>query len=287
MVQHNIELKSKKLGCPIRLIVLAPDVPRDADPREFFESNNKMKVLWLLHGATGGPDDWIQSTSLGRYLEGRKVLVVLPSALNSDYSNYTVFANGFNFWDYFLEELMPFVYNWLPASDKPEDNYIAGYSMGGTGAMQFGFAHPEKFAGIGVLSSAVRDVDDLRPYRTMTSEQFRVEGTDTSRFVGTYPPGYNSKEINMIAKYPTVGDYLDSPENTWDRFIDVQKSGKLPRMYVTVGMEDRCFGRVKKFMKLAEELGETSITFDPVEGYDHNFEFWDVAIRKTLDFFEI
>lgn len=283
----TFEFKSKKLGCPTTVKILMPDYSsQKKEPKDLF-TEKKLKVLWLLHGATNGPNDWLLNTNVARYVQDRDLMVVLPSALNSDYSNYSVFANGFNFWDFFFEELRPMIYNWFPASSAREDNYIAGYSMGGTGAMMFGFVHPELFNGIGILSSAIRDIECLRPYRSMSSAQFRIEGTDAERFPGTYPGGFNHKEINMIAKYPTVGDFLDSPENTWDRYIDAVKGGDLPQVFVSVGAEDRCSKRVQKFQALVEELGAKNITFEVLEGYDHEIACWDEAILNTLNFFNL
>lgn len=283
MALLTINMKSAELGCPTTVRILLPDYSEAMKKG----MNGKMKVLWLLHGATNGPDDWLLETNLARYVKNRNLMVVLPSALNSDYSNYSVFANGFNFQDFFLDELMPMVYSWFPASSKREDNYIAGYSMGGTGAMQFGFIHPELFNGIGIFSSAPRDVDALRSVRSMKSPEWRIEGKDGTRFPGVYPPCYNDKEINMIAKYPTVGDFLDSPENTWDRFIDAVKGGNLPRILVSVGSEDRCLKRVERFRLLAEEIGAENITFDVIEGYAHEIACWDEAIQRFLDFFQL
>ncbi len=283
MALLTINMKSAELGCPTTVRILLPDYSETMKKG----MNGKMKVLWLLHGATNGPDDWLLETNLARYVKNRNLMVVLPSALNSDYSNYSVFANGFNFQDFFLDELMPMVYSWFPASSKREDNYIAGYSMGGTGAMQFGFLHPELFNGIGIFSSAPRDVDALRSVRAMKSPEWRIEGKDGTRFPGVYPPCYNDKEINMIAKYPTVGDFLDSPENTWDRFIDAVKRGNLPRILVSVGSEDRCLKRVERFRMLAEEIGAENITFDVIEGYAHEIACWDEAILRFLDFFQL
>lgn len=283
MALLTIEMKSTKLGCPETVKVLLPEF-LEAEKRG---AGEKMKVLWLLHGATAGPNDWLLETNLARYVKDRNLMVVLPSALNSDYSNYNVFANGFNFRDFFLEELMPMMYSWFPASRKREDNYIAGYSMGGTGAMQFGFLNPELFGGIGIFSSAPRDVDALRPVRDMKSEVWRIEGRDGNRFPGVYPPGYNNKEINMIGKYPTVGDFLDSPENTWDRFLDAVKGGNLPPILVSVGSEDRCLRRVERFKTLAGEVGAENITFDVIDGYAHEIAVWDIAIQRFLDFFQL
>ena len=288
MAQYSIMLRSRILGCPTEVRVLIPDVPfeQSQDPKEYYLNPGKKRVLWLLHGANASPTEWIGNTNIARYAHDRDVIVVMPTALSGDYCNYTTFSHGFNFWKYFTEELMPFIYGWFPASQKREDNFIAGFSMGGTGAMMFGFAYPEKFGGIAVLSSAVRNIDTLRAYRSMTSAEFRVEGKDPVRFPGTYG-GWNFKEINMIAKYPTVGDFLDSPENTWDRYIEAWKGGNLPPMYVTVGSNDRCSARVAEFQALAKELGDTQTIFEVVDGYDHEYAFWDLAVLKALDFFGI
>ncbi len=284
---NTFEFKSIYLGCPTTVKILTPDYSSQRPTPNELYGPSKFKVLWLLHGAANGPNDWLLFTNIAKYVQHKDLIAVLPFALNSDYSNYTVFANGFNFWDFFLKELQPMVYHWFPASQKREDNFIAGYSMGGTGAMMFGFAHPELFGGIGILSSAIRDIDCLRPYRNMTGEQFRKEGFDTSRFTGTYPPGFNQKEINMIAKYPTVGDFLDSPENTWDRYIEAQQKGILPPIYVSVGSKDRCLSRVKKFQHVANQLHAQNITFEIIEGYDHEISCWDIGINKTLQFFKL
>lgn len=73
---------------------------------------------------------------------------------------------------------MPYIHGWFPASDRPEDNFIAGASMGGNGAMAIGFGSPELFGEIGILSCAARYIEYLRPYRTMTSAEIRLAGRD-------------------------------------------------------------------------------------------------------------
>ena len=81
MALITLEMKSKKLGCPTMVKILLPDF-LDAMARGV---GRKMKVLWLLHGATNGPNDWLLETNLARYVKNRNLVVVLPSALNSDY----------------------------------------------------------------------------------------------------------------------------------------------------------------------------------------------------------
>lgn len=70
------------------------------------------------------------------YATERNLVVVMPSALNSNYSNWDKFMMGYDMFDYLTEVLMPLIYGWLPVSDKREDNFIAGLSMGGPGHHQ-------------------------------------------------------------------------------------------------------------------------------------------------------
>jgi S-formylglutathione hydrolase FrmB len=295
MALCTINLPAHNLIGRIDFNVLVPDYEQAAWAKtaqnlsceQFYRSSKKYKVIWLLHGAGGDHFDWIRSTKLENYLYKHNLIAVLPNALCSDYTNYATYAGGFNFPQFLFHELMPLVYGWFPVSDLPEDNYIAGFSMGGNGALQLSLIHPEKFNAVGIFAGAVRDIDDLRPYRSMSSAEFRAEVHDTTRFKGTYPPGYNTKEINMIAKYPTVGDYLDSMENTWDRYLEAVENNRLPRLYVAVGSEDRCTMRVNKFKDLAKKEGDTKTIFTEIPGHNHTMDFSEIALCNFLDYFNI
>ncbi|WP_421019943.1 alpha/beta hydrolase-fold protein, partial [Klebsiella pneumoniae] len=66
-------------------------------------------------------------------------------------------------YDYVLHELMPLVHNWFPVSDRREDNFIAGLSMGGRGTITFAVNNPERFAAAAALSASPRDFATLTP----------------------------------------------------------------------------------------------------------------------------
>ena len=137
--------------------------PRDTTPEQFYGSGKKYPVLWLLHGTFGDYTDWVRKSQhrAVRHCE-RDLIVVMPSGLNADYVNWPGFGPGLQrAWDYLFEELMPLVHHWLPASDKREDNFIAGLSMGGNGTLQYAAGHPEKFGGAAILSCAPRDLHQL------------------------------------------------------------------------------------------------------------------------------
>src|SRR5260370_15121801 len=123
MSEYTINLRSSILAGPTEVSVIIPGPQMGANAREFYSSGKKYKVLWLLHAGNGDRNDWLRSTSIGRFVEDREVIVVMPSALNSDFANHPQFADGYNFSDFFFDELMPYIYNWFPASNKPKDNF--------------------------------------------------------------------------------------------------------------------------------------------------------------------
>jgi putative tributyrin esterase len=291
MSEFNIHLRSSVLAGPTELSVVTPGPRAGAGAREFYESGKKHKVLWLLHAGMGDCHDWLRYASVARFAEEREVLVVMPSGLNSDFANHPEFADGYNYSDFFFDELMPFVHNWLPASPKGEDNFVAGFSMGAAAAWMYGLARPEAFWGIAPIGSPPKDYTFMEPHRDMPNGEFRAKASaDNKAFPTAYgdpASGIKPKEINMIAKYPSVGAFLDCDEHTWDRFRRVAKAGRLPKTYLPCGTEDRMYQRVLHFQQYAEESGAQGITYDFIPGAGGGFAFCESILPKMLDFFGI
>lgn len=243
--------------------VIMPDKPRGITPEQFYGSGERYKVLWLLHGTYGDHSDWLRKSNIELYACEKDLIVVMPSALNTNYANWENFSLGYNMYDYFFKELMPLIYNWFPASNKREDNYIAGLSMGGRGTCVYAFNHPELFAGAAILSACPRDTDWIRENdpRLWT----RTEGCIANR------GGYEA--------------YQASYENTW-RILDeaVEKGVKLPKLYFACGTDDHLWKVYNYFKKHAETIG-LDATFEEIAGYKHEWRFWDLTIQKALRFF--
>lgn len=285
MALLTINLYSKLLCVTTQVSVLLPRIPQEADPAAFYGSGERFKALWLLHGSGGDHTDWLQNSSIARYAEERSLAVIMPSVLNSDYANYPTFADGFPVWDYIAQELMPMVYGWLPVAKAREDNYIAGISMGGNGALMLALGYPSRFDAVAVLSSTAREVDYLRPAAAMTSAQFRAAASDVQRFPGPNGSGMRTKEVNAVAKYATVGEYLASPENAWDRMAEMAAKGDMPRLYCSCGTADvNVYPRFLRFRDYAQRLG-VQATFREIAGLRHEWALWDVEIQKALEFF--
>ena len=84
--------------------------------------------------------------------------MVMPSAPNTNYADWSGFACGYAAYSALTEELMPLIYGWLPASRAREKNCIAGNSMGGWGACTYAFNYPEEFAGAYIMSASPQDM---------------------------------------------------------------------------------------------------------------------------------
>lgn len=252
---------------------------------ELLPQRRPLRVLWLLHGATCTYEDFLYRDHVAQMIHGEDVMVVMPNGLNSDYANHMEFAGGYPYTDFFFDELMPYVYGHFPASTRRGDNYLAGYSMGGAGALMLGLLRPERFGHVAVLGSSVRESAFLQPYLDWTGDRFRKTALADPRAFptefGDPEQGITRKEANMIGRYDTVRDYVDSPECTLERFADAAKNGRVPNLLFCCGEMDGCCEKVKKFRDYAESLGVEKIQYEFIPGYGHDRS--DVAIRRALE----
>lgn len=276
----SIRLESRVLFMHTDISVLLPE---GALP-----CGDKLKVLWLLHGASGDHRSYLYSADLAGYMRRHPCMIVMPSALNSDFGKYEQFGTGYDFPAYFFDELMPFVRASFPASCRREDNYIVGASMGGYGAMSLGLMRPELFAAIGMLGASMRECPFLKGYEDMDSASFRALAlADPAAFPTEYgdpTAGIKLKEINVITKYPTIRAFLDSPECMWRRFPEVAAAGELPDIYAACGSKDLFFEPNMRFKRLVEELGlQNKVTFSFAEGVGHEQAFFNGEIGRFMD----
>ncbi|MGI6004403.1 MAG: alpha/beta hydrolase [Christensenellales bacterium] len=262
MALLKLNFKSQYLGNSHEVSIILPDKPRDTQPADFYLSGRRYKVLWLLHGTYGDHSDWVRKSMIELYACERDLIVVMPSALNSEYANWPDFSIGFNMYDYLTQELMPLVYNWLPASRRREDNFIAGLSMGGYGALVYALNHPEKFAAAAVLS-----------YPPMNRENARWEDLDR-------------RTQNDINKSGGMDAWLDSYENLWRLIDEKAHTGQLPRLYFAIGTEDFFWEKYREFKAHAQQIA-LEATFEEEPGFGHEWRFWDMYIQKALTFFSL
>ena len=113
MALMHLNFNSACLSGSTDVNIILPDLPRGVDPKEFYTGDKKYPVLWLLHGTFGDYTDWVRKTNIELYAAEKDLIVVMPSAHNTDYANWNGFGTGYRMFDYLTEELMPLVCAWL------------------------------------------------------------------------------------------------------------------------------------------------------------------------------
>ncbi len=225
-------------------------------PEKSRGSKSKLQTLWLLHGGGGDSSDWVRKTSIERYANDANLVVVCPSAYNSLYSDMYY---GDKYYTYITEELPNLMRYMLPISDKREDNFVAGLSMGGYGALKWAMNKPEMFAYAGSFSGAVDMPNILK-------KNHLHDGILDRDFLIAFGAVENVEKTNQ--------DVLDMAKK------NVANGTLLPKIYLTCGTEDFCYDFNINAKNLFTELG-VDFTWDERPG-NHTWEYWDAAVQRFI-----
>jgi len=161
---------SSYVGAPRRTrIILPPGYNKDST----------YNVLYLLHGIGGDINEWYNNgvprdILANLYLRGRiaPMILVLPNgrAMLDDSPGGNMYdsakvASFANFEFELLRDLIPYIDTTYPVKPGRTARAIAGLSMGGGQALDFGLAHLDTFAWIGAFSPApnTKDTASLIP----------------------------------------------------------------------------------------------------------------------------
>lgn len=119
MAHLKLTMESETLRLPVSLDILMP------------QGRGGYKTLYLLHGAGGDCESWLLRSRVADYCMNTNIAVVCPSGDNRFYVNN---VNGRDYGNYIADELVNFMEKTFSVSDRMEDRYIGGMSMGAYGA---------------------------------------------------------------------------------------------------------------------------------------------------------
>lgn len=280
MALVHLNFESEYIGSNTDVNIILPDRPREVSAQNFYGNGKKYRVLWLLHGTFGDYTDWLRKSNIELYACENDLIVVMPAVGNSDYSAWNNFTLGYDSEKYIIEELMPLVYNWLPASKAREDNFIAGLSMGGQGTLKFALKYPAKFAGAAVLGYAPSDLEKNRDALEKLFDQRLSDVMDDTDIMHI-----RQRQYNVMHRYETLDDYLNSDDNLW-KLVEKVNPDDLPQLFFACGTEDPLMGpQFPLFRKHLEELG-IQAQYSQGPG-SHEWRVWERDIQKALAFFGI
>jgi S-formylglutathione hydrolase FrmB len=208
--------------------------------------DQKLPVLYLLHGGGGGFHDWSNYSDVARYAE-RGLILVMPEGNSSYYTNSADRTQD-RYEDYIVHDLIADVEQRLPAASGRTQRAIAGVSMGGFGAVVLALKHPELFVFAGGMSSAL-DVPS-RPFSIKRVSQYRQH----SSIFG--PWGSQSRRAS-------------------DPFVLARSAGpaQAPYLFLTCGDQEGLLATNKKFAELLQQR-HFAYEFHISHG-GHDWNQWD------------
>lgn len=225
------------------------------------------KTLYLLHGILGDCTDWVVGTRIARYAEEHDLAVVMPSGENAFYIDR---EQSHDYYSRFLcEELVDLTRRAFPLSDKREDTFIGGLSMGGFGALRNGLKYSETFGNIVALSSAI-DIFDMGKG---SAAEIDCEAAPFSFF--------HTREY-IESCFGDISKIKGSDKDIRQLVLDIKASGAhMPDIYMACGEDDGLLDANKSYADFLREQ-DVNVTFEVGPG-DHEWDFWDTYIRRGIE----
>jgi S-formylglutathione hydrolase FrmB len=120
--------------------------------------------VYLLNSALGDQDEYLTATDLidftGTLPRAQRAIVVLP--FGGLFGFYSDWRDGSQRWESFhIRRLIPHVDASYRTLARRSQRAVAGFSMGGFGAMSYAARHPRKFAAAGSFSGVLDPVAPL------------------------------------------------------------------------------------------------------------------------------
>ena len=248
MALLTIDLFSESLEVGTSLTAVLPQTTQEQIGVDAVERpEHGWPVLYLLHGLSDDQSAWVRYTSIERYATAAGLAVVMPAAGRSFYADE---AHGHAYWSWISEELPQRVGEFFRVSERPQDTYVAGLSMGGYGALKLGLTHPDRFAAVASLSGAV----DIR---SLLTREERGEIVDRV-FDGKFAASDDLYEL-----------------------LEAADPAAVPPLYVGCGTEeDRLLEANTRLAEQAVAAG-IDVTTDFRPGV-HEWGLWDATIRDVI-----
>lgn len=241
VVQFNSSLVGKSL--PYNVIL-----PRGY--RLITSRRTRYPVLYLLHGWSGDHDSWLSKTALSQYAAEQRLIIITPEGENGWYTDSATVPSD-QYETYLLNELIPDVDRRYRTIRDRAARAIAGNSMGGYGALKFGFKHPEIFT----LAASMSGTLDTAS-RTDDASIMQTFGSSNS-------PQRQANDLERLA-----------------REFPAERVARLPYLYLDCGRDDPWLEANRNFVNI---LLERRIVHEyrQMPG-GHIWPYWDSQVREVL-----
>jgi len=252
MAHLRCEFFSESMGLSTSMTVILPQQTTGQIGMTGQVGDDPPPVLYLLHGLSDDDTIWLRRTSIERYVADRGLAVVMPAVHRSFYTDEVY---GGKFWTFVSEELPALVSEFFRVSDRREDTFVAGLSMGGYGAFKLALRQPERFAAAASLSGAV----------------------DLGRLTG----GTGRPDDPRMWERIFGGSTVPADDDLVD-LVGRADPAALPALWLGCGTADELYPSNLAFVDACRSAGvplERSFVADAA----HEWSLWDAQIAEVLD----
>jgi len=223
-------------------------------PRGYEATSARFPVLYLLHGLYGNYQNWDTLTDLERYTENLPLIIVMPDAGDSWYTNSASDPKD-KFEDYISKDLIAEIDGKYRTIRARQSRAVAGLSMGGYAAIKLALKYPDQFIVAGSLSGALdagRDLDArVAQFRDQLLRVFGSRETQTRK------------------------------DNDVFRLVEDLDPARLPYLYLACGEQDDTFLPVNR--EFVGKLSARKIAYEYHETAGaHAWDYWDRSLRVML-----
>lgn len=224
----------------------------------------KLPVLYLLHGYHGGASDWQRKTSIEQFMhEAQKHMIIVTPGMNNFF--YTNMVHGKRYFDFVADELPRVIQTYFNASDRREDTFVAGLSMGGYGAMKLALTYPERYGYAASFSGAVdcfnqKDLSEIQDPKMLA---MRLAMQDELNWIFGPEEGRRGSKNDVMA------------------LLETCDASKAPKLYVSCGLDDDLYEGNVAFRDKARALGY-DLTFYEQPATGHEWRFWNTEAEKLI-----
>jgi len=264
MVLFEVNYFSNSLGINTNLNVIIPQrKTNQIDDKDYDNYNrNGYPVIYLLHGLGNDESIWMRRTSIERYASKYGFAVVMPT---TQLGGYIDNAYGAKYWTFISEELPIFCKEYFSnLSDKKEDTFVAGASMGGYGAFKLALSTPERFKAAAALSGPLDIISDSNLERFKSKRPF-WEGI----FGKIEDIGGSKNDLLYLVDLILKNNHI--------------KIEEIPKLYSWCGTEDFLYNCNLEFEEKINNLG-MKLEANYSKG-NHNWSSWDREIKNVLKWF--
>lgn len=216
-------------------------------------------TLYLLHGYTGDQNDWLDYSMIRELAEQHEIAVIMPAGENSFYFDPPI---GPQFGTFVGKELIDKTRELFSLSEKREDTLLAGFSMGGYGALLNGILHAETFGFVGSLSGVV-----LSASSEINEGSVKIP-------------------IPILQSVVKSGEWKDLPAKLdLLKLLDKKEHIKnLPQLFLFSGTEDYLYREISYLHRYMQKKNIQHRYFEAPG--EHDWLFWNQAIQIFLDDYE-